>query len=225
MATCEDAQGEYQCSLADKYILTSFDALNDSALAMAVKASSIVVPWAGAAHLLALAALGGAVLIVDLRLLGLGLIGRPPAALQRTVQPIFIAALICAIASGAILALGELRKLYYSPPYWFKIASLASAILFTVLIRNALIEKGGRARVRTYATWIAIGASWFAVFIAMSNNLARTALLLLVAAFAAHAWRQRNQWTYDERLLAAAAAFSITLWLATATAGRWIAFY
>ena len=60
-----------------------------------------------AVHLLALSVLGGAVLIVDLRLLGLGLKNRSASELWREARPWMIGALAVMIATGVPLFLSE----------------------------------------------------------------------------------------------------------------------
>jgi len=66
-------------------------------------------PWAFASiesvHLLGLATLGGSVLLLDLRLLGLGLRGTPAAELARDVQPWFNTSLIVMLLTGVALFL------------------------------------------------------------------------------------------------------------------------
>jgi hypothetical protein len=61
-------------------------------------------PWAFAAiesvHLLGLAVIGGSVLLVDLRLLGLGLKRQPVRALARDVQPWLMSSLAVMLTTG-----------------------------------------------------------------------------------------------------------------------------
>ncbi len=225
MFYCRDDQGEYECSFADKFVLPLFDGLDASPIATAVKASAMVVPWAGVAHLLALGLLGGAIFMADAKALGAGLKSHTTADVERNVRPILFAAVALAIVSGGILALGELKKLYYSPPYWLKMATFASALLFTFGVRNRLIANAGKGDRLTYAIWAAIGVAWLGVFAFMSNWLARGALFLLLGALGATVWRRRATLGPNDLALSVAAICSIVLWLTTAAAGRWIAFY
>src|SRR5712692_5055045 len=68
-------------------------------------------PWAFAViesvHLLGLAAIGGAVLLVDLRLLGLGLRRRPVAQLARDAQPWLVGSLVVMLSTGVALFMSE----------------------------------------------------------------------------------------------------------------------
>ncbi len=95
-------------------------------------------PVIEAAHLLALSMLGGAVLIVDLRMLGLGLTGRSVAEIARTARPYLLGAVVGLIATGIPLFLSEPTKCYYNTAFWVKMYSLAIALPFTFAIRNRI---------------------------------------------------------------------------------------
>jgi len=89
-------------------------------------------------HLLGLAAIGGAVLVVDLRMLGLGLRRQPIADLARSVHPWFVGSLAVMLVTGVGLFLSEAVKCYYSTPFWVKISSLALAITFSFTVRRKI---------------------------------------------------------------------------------------
>jgi len=94
-------------------------------------------------HLVGLAVIGGAVLLVDFRLLGLGLKRQPVSELARDAQPWLIGGLVFMIGSGVPLFLAESIKCYYSFAFWTKMTALALAILFTFTVRRrvALAEQ------------------------------------------------------------------------------------
>ena len=87
-------------------------------------------------HLLALATLGGAVLLVDFRMLNLGLRRRPVAELAAEAQPVFGLALIVMVVSGTALFASEAVKCYYSSPFWLKMGALLVATLFAFTVRR-----------------------------------------------------------------------------------------
>jgi hypothetical protein len=89
-------------------------------------------------HLLALAAIGGAVLVVDMRMLGLGLKQQPISEVARNAYPWLVGSLIVMIATGIPLFLSEPTKCYYSYPFWVKMTALALAIVYTFTIRRAV---------------------------------------------------------------------------------------
>lgn len=95
-----------------------------------------------ATHLLAMALLGGAIVISDGRLLGLLLRDVPvPLVLGRTHR-LFVVGLLVAIASGIFMACGVATKIYYLPVYWFKMLALTVGVLFTFAIKRPLLADG-----------------------------------------------------------------------------------
>jgi hypothetical protein len=87
-------------------------------------------------HLAALAVIGGAVLVVDMRLLGLGLKKTPVAQLASDAQPWLTGSLVVMLLSGIALYTSEATKCYQSPAFWIKMISLALAMIFTYTIRK-----------------------------------------------------------------------------------------
>lgn len=92
-------------------------------------------------HLLALAMLGGAVLMLDLRLLGAGLAAQAPAAIERQTRPWLISAICVLIATGVPLALSEASKLYGKEAFWVKMIALCVALAFTFAVRNPFARR------------------------------------------------------------------------------------
>src|SRR5262245_50544201 len=76
-------------------------------------------------HLLALAAIGGAVLVVDMRMLGMGLKGQSIREVAGSAYPWLVGSLIVMLATGIPLFLSEPTKCYYSYPFWVKMSALA----------------------------------------------------------------------------------------------------
>ena len=125
-------------------LLAFFQWFEGSGLGRAVRESVWAFAVIESIHLIALVMLGGSALLVDLRLLNLGLRQRPVAELARDAQRLFSFGLVLAVASGSALFASEAVKCYYSTPFWIKIITLFVAILFTFGIRNrvALAEEG-----------------------------------------------------------------------------------
>jgi hypothetical protein len=93
-----------------------------------------------AIHLLGLGFIGGAVLIVDLRLLGFGLRRQSVAQLSRDAQPWLVGSLIVMIITGGLLFTSEAIKCYYHGAFWFKMASLLLAIVFTFTVQRKVVR-------------------------------------------------------------------------------------
>ena len=121
-------------------LLPFFQWCQDSALGLAIRESVWLFPIIEAVHLLALALIGGAVLVVDLRLAGLTLRTQPVAAIARDAQPWLLGSLAVMIVTGALLFVSEALKCYHSPPFWLKMMFLTLAILFTFTLRRRVTE-------------------------------------------------------------------------------------
>jgi uncharacterized protein DUF6644 len=120
-------------------------------LGRAIVGSLWLFPVVEAVHLLALSVLGGAVLIVDLRLLGTGLKSWTPSELWREARPFMIGALIVMIATGVPLFLSEAIKCYYNNSFWVKMTTLPFAIVFAFTIRAGATKDSVRNTPRLQA--------------------------------------------------------------------------
>ena len=105
-------------------------------LLVEMRSSPWLFPVIATIHLLGLSVIGGAVLIVDLRLLGLGLSRQPAARLARDAEPLLLGALLVMFATGLLLFMCFATKYYYLSAFWIKLASLLLALGFTFTIRR-----------------------------------------------------------------------------------------
>jgi hypothetical protein len=145
--------------------LPFFQWVSTTPVSQAISAS----PWAFAViesvHLLALAVIGGAVLMLDLRLLGLGLRDQPIERVARDAQPWLVRSLIVMLVTGVLLFSSEPIKCYYSTPFWIKMSSLLLAMIFAFTVRRK-VALAGEGRVRP--VWLKLVAVvslvlWFGV--------------------------------------------------------------
>ncbi len=121
-------------------MLTLFEWLEHSWLGTAVNNSLWAFAVIEAGHLLALAVLGGAILVVDLRLLGFGLKEEPVSYVGRTAQPWLIGGLTAAIITGIpLLASLAAGKYYVNGAFWMKMYFFLGALIFTFTIRRAIV--------------------------------------------------------------------------------------
>ena len=118
-----------------------FDALESTGLGTTIKSSTWLFPAIESVHLLALALLGGAVLLLDLRLLGLGLTSQPVSAIERQTRPWLIGAIVVMLTTGALLGVSEAVKLYDKQAFWVKMTALLGAVIFTFAVRNPLARR------------------------------------------------------------------------------------
>ena len=98
----------------------------------------------GALHLVGLALMGGAVILLNLRLMGAGLVDEQPSSLEKTLRPWFITGLCIVLGTGIIIGMLNSDKLYKSVPFFVKITSLVAACIFSFGVTNAIAKSDGK---------------------------------------------------------------------------------
>jgi Family of unknown function (DUF6644) len=126
-------------------LLPFFQWCYQTAIGEAIRESLWLFPLIEAFHLLGLGLTAGAVLIVDLRLLGVGLNRQPVAQLSAAVQPWLLGSVTLMFASGIPLFLSESMKCYYSFAFWIKMTSLFLVLLYTFTVRRRVTQMGATA--------------------------------------------------------------------------------
>ena len=117
-------------------VLHFFQWMNDLGPSVAIRESIWLGAIVNVMHLLALAVLAGAVLIVDLRLLGGGMRKRPLAEVARDAQPWVIASLLALLATGIPQLISNAIREYYSFFFWLKMGVLVLALVYTFTVRR-----------------------------------------------------------------------------------------
>ena len=107
-----------------------------SAPLVAMRSSPWLFPVIATIHLMGLALIGGAVLVVDLRLLGLGLQSQPVAGLARDAERWLLRGLLVMVSTGILLFMCFATKYYYLTFFWVKMAALLLVIVFTLSVRR-----------------------------------------------------------------------------------------
>ena len=147
-------------------LLSFFKFCEASAVGSAIRESIWLFPVIEAVHLLALALIGGAVLIVDLRLLGQGLTRQSVREVADNAHPWFMGSLWTIVISGVLLFVSEAMKCYGNPAFWAKMAFLAAATTFALTLRHpralASLDSGDTGRARMLAVvsmvlWLGVG--------------------------------------------------------------------
>src|SRR6185503_6381457 len=107
-----------------------------SAPLVAMRQSPWLFPVIATIHLMGLSLIGGAVLVVDLRLLGLGLRRQPVAGLAHDAERWLFRGLVVTIATGILLFMCFATKYYYLAFFWVKMGALLLVILFTLSVHR-----------------------------------------------------------------------------------------
>jgi hypothetical protein len=126
-------------------LLPFFQWCEASGVGTAIRSSQWLFPVIEAFHLLAFASIGGAILLVDLRLLGVAMRREPPGELSRDAQPWLLGGLAVMVITGTLLFLSESVKCYYSNPFWVKMTALFFAVIFTFTVRRKVASAGEAA--------------------------------------------------------------------------------
>ncbi len=96
-----------------------------------IRNSTWLFPVIEAFHLLGLGLTAGSVLVVDLRLFGVGLSKQPVTQIWAGARPWLLGGVTLMFASGIPLFLSESIKCLYSFAFWIKMTSLFLVLLFT----------------------------------------------------------------------------------------------
>jgi Family of unknown function (DUF6644) len=112
------------------YLLPIFKFFDKSWLATFIADSRWLFPAIEAVHIVALCITFGAILMLNLRLLGIAFNDKPVAHLARELAPWVFCSLLIILASGLMLFSSEAMKAYTSVPFQVKMLFLFAAIVF-----------------------------------------------------------------------------------------------
>lgn len=116
-------------------------------------------------HLMALAVLGGSVLVSDLRLLNVILRDVPSEVVVEQAHKWFRVALIFILSSGVFMAAAVAQRMYYNDFFWAKMSALLVGIIFVFAVRRPLL-KGNHSEINPTVIKLVACASilvWFSV--------------------------------------------------------------
>lgn len=154
------------------FILHLFQWLGQSPVGAFMQQSTYAFAVTEMLHLLSLSILGGTILIVDLRLLGVGLRSQSAAALAQELKPYLIGSLTVSVLTGILLLSEEPMKCYYNEAFRLKMLFLALAVFFYFVIQERLFQRepGGTrslftklAGVVSLLLWLSVGLAGRAI--------------------------------------------------------------
>ena len=152
-------------------LLEMFQWLEYSPLLIEMRSSPWLFPVIATFHLFGLAVIGGAVLVVDLRLLGLGLTRQSPAQLGNDTVPILLAGLAIMFPTGVFLFMCFATKYYYLTAFWVKITSLTVIVVYTLTLRRRVLETAEMAESIVWPKLAALGSLSLWVSVALGGRL------------------------------------------------------
>ena len=126
---------------AFQWLEATYTSMVESSFATSIHLSVWLFALTEAAHLLALAVVGCAVLVVDLRILGLGLTGQPVAHVAREMRPWLIGSLAGMGSTGFVMFSSFAASKYYlNEAFWTKMWLLGAALTVTFTIRQWIVS-------------------------------------------------------------------------------------
>ena len=121
-------------------VLQFYEWMEGSALAVFFQSGVWYSPLIQVCHLVAVAVFCGALIVVDLRLLGVGLIKTPLKQVANDAQPWLFGGLIALAITGTPTLASTSIKQYYSPFWWWKMEMLAIGIIFLFTYRQKILR-------------------------------------------------------------------------------------
>ncbi len=114
---------------------------NASFLGHAIRDSVWAFPCVEIFHLLALATLGGSMLVLNMRLVGIGFRTDPVSTLARELRPWIVGSILVMLVSGFLLFSTEAVKMYGNWAFQAKMSFLLLSILFTFTIHSRVTHR------------------------------------------------------------------------------------
>ena len=123
-----------------------------------------VKPWFAqweVGHILSLIVLGGSSILLNLRLIGVGLTDEPPSELHRNMRGWMIAGVIGIVATGLLIGSANAERLYTSAAFSAKMVGLLAGIILTFAITlPATKNDGAQGRLPRRSGSSASPSSW-----------------------------------------------------------------
>lgn len=166
-------------------------------------------------HILSMVALGGAVLVLNLRLLG-GALGDVPATrVERATRPWLIGGTIGTVLTGLYMGLATIVTLLPNGAFFVKMIALVAAILLSLSVSRQVRSGTGEATPPPVLLAGAAIALWLAalVLFGVTSVLSSGALLVALAGFALFAAVLSEYRRAYLGLLALIAALAVSLTL------------
>jgi hypothetical protein len=107
-------------------------------------------------HILSLVILGGASILLNLRLIGVGLTNETPAEVQRNLKLWINIGVVGIVVSGVLIGLANAERLYNSTAFTVKMLALLAGVIFTYGASGPVAKADGQVG-RTALIWWIVG--------------------------------------------------------------------
>lgn len=156
-------------------------------------------------HIVSLIILGGATILLNLRLIGVGVTTESPADMHRNLRLWLNAGLIGIVVSGLLIGMANAQRLYNSNAFTVKVLALIAGAIFTYGVSGPVARADGAVN-RSAKIWCLVGLAvfLFAVGVFVTSRLINPGLFHLLSAAALvvfFAASGRAKWLYLGGLL------------------------
>jgi hypothetical protein len=122
-----------------------------------------------AVHLLALAVIGGCMLLLNLRLMGVGMTNEPASAIERNVRPWQLGGVVLALLTGVAIGMSNADRIYTSPAFFIKMVSMVAALILSFGVVSSVARNEGMFTVSAKAMTGAALVLWLFALYAFSS--------------------------------------------------------
>jgi len=149
-----------------------FEWHNTSWLGQLISGSVWLFPFVETIHILAMAIMFGGLLVLNLRLLGLGMSKQPLPLLAKTLMPFVNWGVIIMLLSGYAMFASEALKCFSNDGFKFKMVSLGLVLLFQYTAYRWILKQdenqrskalGGLFALLSFGLWFCVGAGGRAI--------------------------------------------------------------
>jgi hypothetical protein len=121
-------------------------------------------------HVLSLIALGGATILMNLRLIGVGLTQEPPSEIYKNLRLVQTAGVIGIVLTGVLIGMANAERLYDSAAFIVKMLALIGGLILTYGVSRTTAAAEGRVSTAAKA-WFVLGmAFWLAALVVFATG-------------------------------------------------------
>jgi len=121
-------------------------------------------------HVLSLIALGGATILMNLRLIGVGLTQEPPSEIFRNLRVVQTAGVVGIVLTGVLIGMANAERLYDSAAFIVKMLGLIGGLILTYGVSRTTAAAEGRVSAGAKA-WFVLGmAFWLAALVVFATG-------------------------------------------------------
>jgi hypothetical protein len=143
-----------------------------SALGNTISGTVWMFPAIETVHILAMAVMFGGLLVLNLRLLGLGMTRQPLPVLAGTLMPFVNWGVVLMLISGYMMFASEAMKSFANDGFKFKMMSLFTVLIFQYTLYRSMVHKddavrnkglGAACALVSFVLWFFVGAGGRAI--------------------------------------------------------------